>query len=134
MFCSCSVNFFQVYINDLESSTSIYDFVMYADDATLFYIIESILEANRHIVLNSELDNTRCWLASNKISLNVDKTRYVIFHTNHKQVVYTDLKINNIIIERVVNFDFLRLLLVSMLNRHVILTTSLERRPEQSVQ
>ena len=84
---------------------------MYADDTTLFCNIDSIPEANRHIVLNSELDNINCWLASNKLSLNVSKTKYMIFHANHKEVVYPDLKINNTIIERVVNFNFLGLLI-----------------------
>ena len=36
-------------ISDLENSTSIYDFIMYADDATLLCNIDSILEANGHI-------------------------------------------------------------------------------------
>ena len=102
---------FLIYINDLENSTSIYDCIMYADDTTLFCNIDSIPEANRHVVLNSELDNINCWLASNKLSLNVSKTKYMIFHTNHKNVIYPDLNINNTTIERVVNFNFLRLLI-----------------------
>ena len=69
---------FIIYINDLENSTSIYDFIMHADDTTLFCNVDSIPEANRHIVLNSELDNISCnWLASNKLSLNVSKTKYI---------------------------------------------------------
>ena len=38
------------------STTFTYDFIMNADD-TLFCKIDSISEANRHIVLNSELGN-----------------------------------------------------------------------------
>ena len=51
---------------------------MYADD-TLFCNIDSITEANRNIVLNSELDNISCWLASAKLSFEVSKTKYMIF-------------------------------------------------------
>ena len=58
----------------------------------------SIPEANRHLVLNSEVDNISCWNASNKLS---SKEIYMIFHTNLKEVVYPDLEINNAIIERV---------------------------------
>ena len=61
---------------------------MYVDDTTLFCNIDSTPEANRYIVLNSELDNIYCWLASNKLSLNVSKEKYMIFHTNHEEVVY----------------------------------------------
>ena len=36
----------------------------------------------------------------------------MIFHTNHKHIyVYLDIKLNNTIIERVVNFNFLGLLI-----------------------
>ena len=69
---------------------------MYADVTMLFWNIDPM-----HTVLNNKLDNSRRWLLSNKLSLNVSKTKYMIFHTNHKQVVYLDLKINNTIIERV---------------------------------
>ena len=45
--------------------------------------------------IDSELDNTNCWLAFNKLSLNISKTKYMIFHTNYKEVVCPDLKISN---------------------------------------
>ena len=83
---------FHIYINDLENSTSIYDFIMYADDTMLFCNIDSIPEANRRIVLNSELDNIICWLASNKLSLN-SKTKYMIFHTKN----ISDLNSSNLV-------------------------------------
>ena len=68
-------------------------------DTTLFCNIDSIPEANRYIVINFEIDHISYWLAS-KLSSNVGETKYTIFHTNHKEVVYPDLKINNNIIER----------------------------------
>ena len=57
-------------------------------------------KANRCIVLNSELENRICWLASDKLSLDVNKTKYMNFTQNHKQVAYLDLKINGTITER----------------------------------
>ena len=110
------------YINELENSTSIYDFSMYADDTTLFCIIDLISESNyRHIVLNNELEKTNCWLMPNKIMyFYVSKTKYMIFRTNHEQYVYPDLRINSNIIESVFNFNFLGLL-VLVLNGYVIL-------------
>ena len=60
---------------------------MYADDTTLSCNIDSIPEANRHIVNPNELHTSSSRLASNKLSLNVNKTKYMIL-----QVVYPDLK------------------------------------------
>ena len=80
---------------------------MYADDTTLVCDLNSIPEANMYIVLNNELEDIRCRLASNKLLLSVSKTKYTIFHTN--QVARPDLKINNII-ERMANFKLFRII------------------------
>ena len=49
---------FLFYIN------STHVFFMYADDTTSFRDINSIPEANMHIVFNSVPDNVICWLTS----------------------------------------------------------------------
>ena len=50
---------------------------------------------------NNELMKIRHWLSSNKLSLNVEKTMYMIFHTTQRKIVYPKLIINNNEIERV---------------------------------
>ncbi len=49
---------------------------------------------------NTELANVSEWLKVNKLSLNVHKSKYMIFHTNRKQVNPLHLLIDNITIER----------------------------------
>ena len=49
------------------------------------------------------------WLSANKLSLNVNKTKCMIFHSYKKTVLYPKLFIDNIEIERVDYFNFLGL-------------------------
>ena len=58
--------------------------------------------------INTELAKVYDWLAVNKLSLNVSKTKYVIFHAINKrfQGVIPDLEINEIPLERVKKTTF----------------------------
>ena len=89
--------FFVRYFFNLEKKC--FNITMYADD-TLCCNLNSILEAKRHIVLNYELEDISLLL------FNVNKMKYMTFHTIHKQVAYPDLRINNCIIDRVSNFTY----------------------------
>ena len=62
-------------------------------------------------LINLELDNISEWLSINKLSLNVKKTKYMIFHTKQKNIsnIKLDLEINKHPIERVHDFNFLGL-------------------------
>ena len=51
-----------------------------------------------------------------KLALNVSKTKFMVFHTINKHVIYPKLKINGNNIERVTNFNFLWLTLSSTLS------------------
>ena len=71
---------------------------MYADDTTLFCNFDNISNEN---TINNEINKVYDWLCSNKLSLNVSKTKYMCFHTPNKTVTYPELKINNVTIDRV---------------------------------
>ena len=92
---------------------------MYADDTTLYCDIKDV--PNYENVLNVELCKITNWLAANKLSLNIGKTKFMVFHSDKKKVVYPKLLINNIEIERVDYFNFLGLQLNHNLNwnKHV---------------
>ncbi len=66
--------------------------------------------------LNTELANVSKWLKVNKLSLNVNKSKYMIFHTNRKQVNPLHLLIDNTTIERALQLNFLGLTLDENLN------------------
>ena len=98
---------FSVYINDLPTCTDIFNMIMYADDTTLFCDINGN-PADEHL-LNMELCKITDWLSENKLSLNVNKTKCMIFHSYKKTVLYPKLFIDDIEIERVDYFNFLGL-------------------------
>ena len=73
---------FLIYINDLPRVSRVFSMLMYADDTTLYCNINN---ANSDIILNNELCKISDWLSSNKLSLNVKKTKYMVFHTPQKK-------------------------------------------------
>ncbi len=56
-----------------------------------------------------ELGKINDWLKTNKLSLNVKKSKYMIFHTPQRKVDSLNIQIDNTVIERVRVFDFLGL-------------------------
>ena len=88
--------------------------VMQADDTTLYCNLEDLSED----IINNELTIVCEWLAANKLSLNVKKTKYMVFHTPQKKVTYLEIKINNILIKRVSELSFLGIIFNSNLKWH----------------
>ena len=98
---------FSIYINDLPLCSDMFKMIMYANDITLLCDL-----SNNHDIetlLNNKLCKITDWLQANKLSLNVNKTKFIVFYSDRRRVVYTVLSINNTIIERVVTFNFLGL-------------------------
>ena len=71
---------------------------MYADETTLHCNLFNDTNEN---YLNSKLHKISEWLASNKLSLNAQKTKFMFFHSTQRKVKYPALTINNTIIKRV---------------------------------
>ena len=88
-----------------------FSILMYADDTTLFCNFDN--NCNEDII-SAELNNIHVysWVC-NRLSINVGKSVYFTFHIAQKTVIYPDLKINNIIINRVAQFNFLGLIISS---------------------
>ena len=61
---------FLIYINDIPNSSKLFNFLMYADDTTLYCCLEDIDSINKEQVLNSELKSVHLWLSANKLTLN----------------------------------------------------------------
>ena len=59
---------------------------MYADD-TLWY---SLNNSPHNDTLNKEQHKINTWVACNKLSLNIDKTKLMIFHTKQRSITYPD--------------------------------------------
>ena len=63
----------------------------------------------------------REWLSTNKLSLNIAKKKYILFHTIKRNVIYPILKVYESNIERVTQFIFLGVKLHSHVtwNKHI---------------
>jgi hypothetical protein len=74
---------FLCFINDLPRATELFS-VLYADDTTG---LDS--DANLHTLMtrvSTELRKMAIWFQSNKMALNISKTKYIIFHVPPKKV------------------------------------------------
>ena len=74
---------FFIFVNDLTKAKSILD-PMFADDTNLFYSNKNINTLFETV--NNELVNIKIWFQANKLSLNANKTKYVLFHNPRKKM------------------------------------------------
>ena len=107
---------FIIYMNDLHVASDKFDPVLYADDTTLSAHLAlfnpNIKQCNQlSNSINHELEKIYIWLCANKLSLNIDKTKYMIIHYKQRNIgdINLDIKIQGIDIERVQDFCFLGL-------------------------
>ena len=70
-------------MNDIPYCTKYFNFILYANDTTLSNTIQ--IPSMSPFDINNELAKVYDWLAVNKLSLNVKKTKYAIFHAINKQ-------------------------------------------------
>ena len=75
---------FLLYRNDFHCSSELFAFPLFADDANLFYENKSLQILQNRI--NSELINVHTWLSDNKLSLNIEKSNFIIFHPPQKRL------------------------------------------------
>ena len=80
---------FIIYVNDFALSSEKFKFVMYADDTTLTSTLETFstneLNGNPASSSNIELNKISEWLKLNRLTLNVQKTKYMLFKTSKKK-------------------------------------------------
>jgi hypothetical protein len=111
---------FIIYINDIANSSNLFNFIIYADDTTLSTILEIVIQDTNNTDIesgiNKELAGISDWLKTNKLSLSINKCKYMIFHTPQKKVYPLQLIIDNTAIERVYEFNFLGLTINENLN------------------
>ena len=83
---------------------------MFADDTTLFLEDNNILRIQENV--NNELLKINNWLISNRLSINLKKTYYMIFNSSN----VLDLNIAGININCVKNTKFLGVIIDQKLN------------------
>ena len=97
---------FQLLINNMKNCLKYSNAILYADDTTLY-----ILGRNCYFLqqkAQSDLNSLSMWLKSNYLSLNEQKTKYMIIHKKEKYICFNfNLFANGILLERMSHFKFL---------------------------
>ena len=101
---------FIIYINNFVRSSPKFNFIMCADDTTLSSTLDSFEQYSKNenveFFINTELDKINEWLKLNKLSLNVNKSKYIIFKTAGNNMIHPlNIKIDNTYIDRVDEFN-----------------------------
>ena len=100
---------FIIYINDIANCSNILNFILFADDTTIFLQHKYIM--NLYSQINSELPKIHEWFSSNKLSLNTRETKYVLFHksstTDELPLNLPDILLDKTRIERQKSYKFL---------------------------
>ena len=104
---------FLIYMNDIPHASDYFDFILYADDTGLYCRMK--MTSTYLTNINDSFSFVYDWSMVNKLSLDIKKTTFMVFHTLNKNVegVITHLHIDNIPIERECSCNFLWLNLIN---------------------
>ena len=113
---------FIIYMNDICHASKLLRFILYADDSTLLITPQTIGLSDFSKALNAELTYVSNWLDANKLSLNVKKSKFMVFSTFrrdiHQLISTIKPQINGSEIERVTKFNFLGLVIDENVSWH----------------
>ena len=105
---------FIIYMNDISNVTDKFHFTLYADDTSLVEpLCTYTLDIKDTSALSNSINKELCiiyeWMSLNKLSLNVKKTKMMIFHNRQRNIdnIVPKLEMNSIPIEHVKQFNFL---------------------------
>jgi len=109
--------FFLLYVNDI-THVSKFKTTLFADDTVLSFSAKSVIDLKKKV--NEELNNIDNWLKHNKLSLNYNKTYYMLI-TKIPLDFDMNISINNHIISKVDNLKYLGVVLDNKLtwNSHI---------------
>lgn len=98
---------FILYINDICKVSNVLSCVLFADDTTLYCSGDNLNKLLSDVM--RELARVKKWFDQNILSLNITKTKYIIFGTG--QIKEAELKIEDVVLERVYDYKFLGVIL-----------------------
>jgi hypothetical protein len=107
---------FLLYINDILNTSMLFKFILFADDTNLIFSEKSLTSLMQNV--NTELHKISVWFKTNKLVLNPNKTKFIIFTSTHKRVTSDSIKlyIDGLEIEQVQTQKFLGVIINSQLN------------------
>ena len=94
---------FILYANDITYTSSVLDFILFADDSTILYSHKDL--SSKINVVNEELEEVSRWFKANKLSVNASKTNFMILGTprmtSTKEHQDFNITLNDTLLERV---------------------------------
>ena len=111
---------FILYINDLSNVSDVLFPILFADDTSVY--IEAENESLVISILNEELEKINTWLKANKLSLNLDKSHYMVFHRGKRKIDFDTPSLNHISLKRVKFTKFLGVIIDDQLkwSNHIL--------------
>ena len=105
---------FLICVNDIANVSSVLFTILFADDTNVFITGKNI--PNLITVMNNELSKLSEWMNVNKVSLNVKKTKYMLFCIKSPHIKGGNILLNGEIIDKVNHFKFLCVIIDSHLS------------------
>jgi len=102
---------FIIYINDLHTITENLTPIIYADDTSMLASLNTNNFSAVQDEINDELKSVSDWLKLNKLSLNIAKTKAMMFRTSQRQIATPAIFIDSVKIDFVREFNFLGIVL-----------------------
>src|SRR6218665_2160165 len=99
---------FFIYINDLPNVSNSLFFILFADDTNVFFSHKSLDTLFQ--IVNTELELVAEWFSDNRLTVNLDKTNYILFKSHRKTGSshgHHKICINSISLSRVSSTRFL---------------------------
>ena len=97
---------FVLYINDIQNTSNTLSFLLFADDSNVFL---SHPDPDTLVnIFNTELDKLLQWIRANKLSINLQKTKCMLF-SNSVENLPRNIILENTVIEVVPTINFLGL-------------------------
>ena len=75
-----------MYTNDFNYTSTLFKVLLYADDIAVCTSGDNINTLIQS--LNEELYNINNWIIANRLSLNIAKSNFIIFHSPKKVILY----------------------------------------------
>ena len=111
---------FILYINDFSRSSDLLFSILFADDTSVF--IEGTNYDKVIDIVNKELELINIWLIANKLTVNIKKTHYMMFHRTRIKYNIRDITINGKNVAYTKNTKFLGVIIDNKLtwSDHII--------------
>ena len=74
---------FLLYINDITNVSGILHLILFADDTSVFFSHHDPKSLTN--IIQTELQKLSLWFKANKLSLNIDKTKFMVFTPRQKR-------------------------------------------------